>query len=186
MVARAEQGSRYLLQFVKDLLDLYKIRATKEIEKKFISLSEIINKVVEQLKPKAERKHLVLSVEDFVSPAIIFANADAIEQLLANLIDNAIKYTPWGGKVTVECGPSTVDGFVQVFVVDTGIGIPQEDLPHIFEDFYRAKNAEQFEKDGTGLVLSIVKQIIDAHNGKIWVESQVGKGSKFVFILPKG
>jgi len=186
MVARAEQGSRYLLQFVKDLLDLYKIRATKEIEKKFISLSEIINKVVEQLKPKAERKHLVLSVEDFVSPAIIFANADAIEQLLANLIDNAIKYTPWGGKVTVECGPSTVDGFVQVSVVDTGIGIPQEDLPHIFEDFYRAKNAEQFEKDDTGLGFSIVKQIIEAHNGKIWVESQVGKGSKFVFILPKG
>ena len=86
----------------------------------------------------------------------------------------------------MECGPSTVDGFVQVSVVDNGIGIPQEDLPHIFEDFYRAKNAEQFEKDGTGLGLSIVKQIIEAHNGKIWVESQVGKGSKFVFILPKG
>jgi signal transduction histidine kinase len=186
MVARAEQRSRYLLQFVKDLLDLSKIRATKEIEKKSISLSEIINKVVEQLKPKAKGKQIVLSVEDSVSPAIIFANADAIEQLLTNLIDNAIKYTPWGGKVTVECGPSTVDGFVQVSVVDTGIGIPQEDLPHIFEDFYRAKNAEQFEKDGTGLGLSIVKQIIEAHNGKIWVESQVGKGSKFVFILPKG
>jgi signal transduction histidine kinase len=186
MVARAEQRSRYLLQFVKDLLDLSKIRATKEIEKKSISLSEIISKVVEQLKPKAEGKQIVLSVKDSVSPAIIFANADAIEQLLTNLIDNAIKYTPRGGKVTVECGPSTVDGFVQISVVDTGIGIPQEDLPHIFEDFYRAKNAEQFEKDGTGLGLSIVKQIIETHNGKIWVESQVGKGSKFVFILPKG
>lgn len=186
MLARAEQRSRYLLQFVKDLLDLSKIRAIKEIEKKSISLSEIINKVVEQLKPKAERKHLVLSVEDSVSPPIIFANADAIEQLLTNLIDNAIKYTPWGGKVTLECGPSTVDCFFQGSVVDTGIGIPKEDLPHIFEDFYRAKNAEQFEKDGTGLGLSIVKQIIEAHNGKIWVESQVGKGSKFMFILPKG
>jgi len=186
MIARAEQRSRYLLQFVKDLLDLSKIRATKEIEKKSISLSEIINKVVEQLKPKAEGKQIVLSVKDSVSPAIIFANAEAIGQLLTNLIDNAIKYTPRGGKVTVECGPSTVDGFVQVSVVDTGIGIPQEDLPHIFEDFYRAKNAEQFEKDGTGLGLSIVKQIIETHNGKIWVESQVGKGSKFVFILPKG
>jgi len=184
MVARAEQRSKYLSQFVKDLLDLSKIRATKEIEKKSVSLSEIINKVVEQLKPKAEGKQLVLSVEDSVSPAIIFANADAIEQLLTNLIDNAIKYTPRGGKVTVECGPSTVDGFVQVSVVDTGIGIPQEDLPHIFEAFY--KNAEKFEKDGKGLGLSIVKQIIEAHNGKIWVESQVGKGSKFVFTLPKG
>jgi len=187
MITRAEQRSRQLLQFVKDLLNLSKIRAAKEIEKKLISLSEIINKVVEQLKPKAEQKQLVLTVETdlFAQNYVIFANADAIEHLLINLIDNAIRYTPKGGKITIECGTSTVEGFVEVSITDTGIGIPQEDLPHIFEDFYRAKNAEQFEKNGTGLGLSIVKQILEVHGGEIWVESQVGKGSRFVFTLPK-
>ncbi|MFN3966423.1 MAG: sensor histidine kinase, partial [Endomicrobiia bacterium] len=185
MIARAEQRSRYLLGFVKDLLNLSKIRAAKQIEKKPVSLSEIINKVVEQLRQKAQEKQIVLSVENSVNPGIIFANPDAMEQLLINLIDNAIKYTPWGGKVTIKYQPSTINGFVEVSVSDTGIGIPQEELPYIFEDFYRAKNAEKFEKEGTGLGLSIVKQIIKSHNGEIWVESQVGRGTRFIFTLPK-
>lgn len=186
MVARAEQRSRYLLQFVKDLLDLSKIRATKEIEKKLISLSEVINKVVEQLKPKTEEKKLSLSIENFASNSSINANPDAMEQLLSNLICNAIKYTPRGGKILLNVQRSTLSDPVQVSIVDTGIGIPQEELPHIFEDFYRAKNAEQMEKYGTGLGLSIVKQIIESHNGEIWVESHVGGGSRFIFTLPKG
>ncbi len=186
MVARAEQRTRYLLQFVKDLLDLSKIRAEKELEKKSVSLSEIINKVIGQLRPKAEEKQLVLVFKNSGNRTTVSANPESIEHLLFNLIDNAIKYTPWGGKITVEYQPATVDNYIQVSIIDTGIGIPQEELPHIFEDFYRAKNAQTFEKDGTGLGLSIVKQIIEAHNGKIWVESQVGKGTKFTFILPKG
>jgi len=189
MVARAEQRSRYLLHFVKDLLDLSKMRATKEMDsillKKSISLSETIENVVEQLKPVTEGKKLLLSVENSAGSSLIPANPDAMEQLLVNLIGNAIKYTPWGGKITVASRPSIVDGFVQMCVEDTGIGISQEDLPHIFEDFYRAKNAVQMEKDGTGLGLSIVKQIVNSHGGEIWVESQVGKGSRFFITLPK-
>ncbi|MFQ5866915.1 MAG: sensor histidine kinase [bacterium] len=184
MVARAEQRSRQVLHFVKDLLDLSKIRATKELEKKLISFSEIVKKVIEQLKGRAEEKGLTLSLENSTTSSLISANPDALEQLLVNLIVNAIKYTPWGGNVGIQTIEQP-DCF-QTVVSDTGIGIPQEDLSHIFEDFYRAKNAEQMEKDGTGLGLSIVKQIIEAHKGEIWVESQVGKGSRFIFTLPKG
>ena len=185
MISRAEQRSRYLLHFVKGLLDLSKMRADKELDKKPISLSETITKVIEQLKPRMEEKELSLTVENSVSGTLISANPDAMEQLFTNLISNAIRYTPWGGKITVGCQLSTVNGFIQVSVEDTGIGIPQEDLPHIFEDFYRAKNAQALEKDGTGLGLSIVKQIINSHGGEIWLESQVGKGSRVTFTLPK-
>jgi len=183
MVARAEQRSRAVLHFVKDLLDLSKIRATKEIEKRPISLSEIVRKVVEQLKPRAVEKGLTLSVETSTGGSLISANPDNLEQLMVNLIVNAIKYTPWDGNVRIQIKEKS-DCF-EVVVYDTGIGISQEDLSHIFEDFYRAKNAELMEKDGTGLGLSIVKQIIEAHGGEIWVESKVGKGSRFIFALPK-
>ncbi|MDD5686544.1 MAG: HAMP domain-containing sensor histidine kinase [Elusimicrobia bacterium] len=185
MIARSEQRSQHLLHFVKDLLDLSKMRVDKEIEKKPVSLSEIVIKVVEQLKLKAEEKGLTISVGNFAGNTLISANPDAMEQLLINLTLNAIKYTPWGGKVALRITHSTLNNSVQVSIEDTGIGIPQEDLSHIFEDFYRAKNAEQMEKDGTGLGLSIVKQIINSHSGDIWVESEVGKGSKFSFTLPK-
>jgi len=183
MVARAEQRSRAVLHFVKDLLDLSKMRADREIEKKSLSLFETIKKVVDQLNPKAEEKKLTLSVENSTGSSVISANPDAIEQLMVNLIMNAVKYTPWNGKVGIQIEEKQY--CFQCVVWDTGIGIPQEDLAHIFEDFYRAKNAEQFEKDGTGLGLSIVKQIISDHGGEIWVESHVGKGSKFIFTLPK-
>lgn len=186
MVARAEQRSRYLLHFVKNLLDLSKIRISKKLEKKNIILSDVIQKVTEQLKPRAAEKGLELSIKNSIGNSSVFVNPDALEQLVVNLIVNAIKYTPWSGKIIVDCGPSTKDGFIQVSIQDTGIGIPEDSLFHIFEDFYRAKNAEQMEKDGTGLGLSIVKQIVGAHKGEIWVESHVGKGSKFFFTLPKG
>jgi signal transduction histidine kinase len=183
MIARAEQRSRYVLHFVKDLLDLSKIKTTKELEKKTISLSKIVRKVIDQLKLKAEEKRLALSVENSTNSSLISANPDALEQLLVNLIVNAIRYTPWGGNVGIQIKEKP-DCF-QTVIWDTGIGISQEDLVHIFEDFYRTKNAELMEKDGTGLGLSIVKQIIDAHGGEIWVESGVGKGSRFIFTLPK-
>lgn len=115
--------------------------------------------------------------------SLIYANEDALEQLFTNLIVNATKYTPWGGKVGAEIKEE--EDHFRATVWDTGIGIPQEELSHIFEEFYRAENAEQMEKEGTGLGLSIVKQIIETHKDEIWVESEVGKGSKFTFTLPE-
>lgn len=183
MIARAEGRSRYLLGFVKDLLDLSRIRATRELEKNTVSLSDITKKVVDQLSPKANEKKISIILDLPQTNLTVHANSDSLEHLLINLVTNAIKYTPWGGNIGI--GLKEEKKNIQVSVWDTGIGIPREDLPHIFEDFYRAKNACAIEKDGTGLGLAIVKQIIEAHSGQIWVESQVGKKSQFTFILPK-
>jgi two-component system, OmpR family, phosphate regulon sensor histidine kinase PhoR len=109
-------------------------------------------------------------------------DANLLRDVLRNLLDNAIQYTPPGGRVQVT---AAVDGgFAVVTVSDTGIGIPQSDQPRIFERFYRVDAARSREVGGTGLGLSIAKHVVEAHGGKIWVESTVGSGSTFRFSVP--
>ena len=103
--------------------------------------------------------------------------------MVTNLLLNAIKYTPKNG--SVEINANVQDKFVVTEVTDTGIGIPQDELPYIFDEFYRAANAREIDKDGTGLGLSIVKQIIERLGGEIWAQSREGIGSTFKFKLPK-
>ena len=118
---------------------------------------------------------------------------DKMYQLVLNLIDNAIKYTPKSGIIqviadeipTVEVqGDTFIAGFAQVSVSDTGIGIPPEDKEKVFDEFYRTDEALRMKEPGTGLGLSICRGIVQAHGGRIWVESQRGRGSKFIFTLP--
>ncbi len=184
MITRAEQRCINLLHFVKDLLDLSRMRSLKEQEKEKILFWNVVKKVVENLKVIAEEKKLKLSLgnnnKDFV-----MGNPKALEEMMDNLIINAIKYTPRGGKIAITHQLSLDPGFIKVSVSDTGIGIKQKNLPFIFDDFFRAKNALMLEKNGTGLGLSIVKQIVESHNGEIWAESKLGKGTKFTFTLPK-
>jgi len=113
---------------------------------------------------------------------VIQGDPDMLAQVLINLVDNAIKYTPSGGRITIRAG--TTEGNVKVEVEDTGIGIPPENLPRIFERFYRVDKARSRELGGIGMGLAIVKHIIRAHGGKAKVESEVGKGSTFIFTLP--
>lgn len=183
MVSRAESQTTYLLHFVKDLLNLSKIKAAREPEMKNLSLLKIVENVVNQVESRASKKKISLELKDSTYGSAIFANRDAMEQLFINLLVNAIKYTNPNGKVGVELIEE--EKYFQVVVWDTGIGIPQPDLPYIFDDFYRAKNARQMEEKGTGLGLSIVKQIVHSHKGEIQVESDPNKGSKFIFTLPK-
>jgi two-component system phosphate regulon sensor histidine kinase PhoR len=107
-----------------------------------------------------------------------------LEQILINLLDNAIKYTPEGGRVIVSAIEKDSKD-IQFSVEDNGIGIPKEDLSRIFERFYRVDKGRSKEMGGTGLGLSIVKHLVQAHGGRVWVESQPGKGSTFYFTLPK-
>ncbi len=189
MISRAEHRTIGLLDFVKDILNLSKIRVLRKLKKNNISLSGLAKKIIEQVESKAKEKHISLVIESLNQNDIVYANQNSIEQLLSNLLFNAVRYTPNEGKVALNCsrpGGRRLKGFMQISVSDTGIGIPQEDLPYVFNDFYRAKNAEIFAEDGTGLGLSIVKQIVEAHGGKIWIESRVGKGSTFIFTLPIG
>ena len=112
----------------------------------------------------------------------VFGNSLSIEEVITNLLFNAIKYTAQNGEVKINA--KNDKGDILVEIIDTGIGIPEEELPKVLDEFHRATNVRKIEKDGTGLGLSIAKQIIERHNGKIWVDSQEGIGTKFSFTLP--
>ena len=182
MIQRAENRSGLLIKFVKDLLNLSSIRAREKMEMQIVSLKNLAERMIDQnqILAKEKRLELVLSMNQHYWVKI---NAIAIEELLLNLLSNAIRYTPEGGRITLQA-EAVSDSEVQVSVSDTGIGIPAKDLPHIFQDFFRAKNAKSLEKSGTGLGLSIAKQIVETHHGRIWAESRIDEGTTFYFTLP--
>ena len=112
----------------------------------------------------------------------VYGNQISIEELTTNILLNGIKYTPAGGTVTLTTEKDAE--FVTIEVSDTGIGVPEDELPKIFDEFYRASNARATERDGTGLGLSLAKQIIERHGGKIWARSHLGQGTTLSFTLP--
>ncbi|HXF85263.1 MAG TPA: ATP-binding protein [Anaerolineales bacterium] len=170
-----------LTQMTQELLDLSRIESGQE-ELRFapISPKNLLDIVAERMKAQIERAALKLSIICEENLPNIRADLSRLEQVLVNLIHNAVKFTPPRGEVTLlaEAG----DGFVRFAVRDTGIGIPMEDLPRIFERFYQVDKSRT--GSGTGLGLSIAKHIVEAHEGKIWVESEVGRGSTFFFTIP--
>jgi two-component system phosphate regulon sensor histidine kinase PhoR len=148
-----------------------------------VSIYDLIGKAVHLLRPLAEKKGQVILVSSAEGVGPVIGDADKLTEVLINLIDNAIKYTPDGGRITVEARQGA--SAVEIAVSDTGIGIPSKEISRIFERFYRVDRARFREIGGTGLGLSIVKHIVEAHGGKMAVESRVGKGSRFVVSLPK-
>ncbi|MEI7904436.1 MAG: HAMP domain-containing sensor histidine kinase [Candidatus Firestonebacteria bacterium] len=182
MLARAEKRSLYMLDFISDLLNLSSIRTDRNLRKTLVSISMIAERTVEQIKHRFTAKNLKFEFLDNLEEAIIYANEDSIERVFINLLENAVRYTPSGGRISLSL--SNREGKAETTIKDNGIGISEEDQQNLFNDFYRAENARMIEKDGTGLGLSIVKQILEAHEGKIWFESTLGQGSRFVFSLP--
>lgn len=152
-----------------------------ELRKSQLDAKEIIGNVVADLADQAGHRHIGLAIKALPSAAI-FGDKDSIARLFSNVIENAIRYTPEGGSITVDGWKQ--DTCICVSIEDNGIGIPPESLPHIFDRFYRVEKARSREAGGSGLGLAIVKAIVDAHGGEITVESQVGKGSKFLISLP--
>jgi two-component system phosphate regulon sensor histidine kinase PhoR len=112
----------------------------------------------------------------------VLADETRVTQILLNLVDNAYNYTPPGGQITIRA--QALEGAVEIGVTDTGIGIPTEELPHIFERFYRANHPFVQRIPGTGLGLAIVKHLVELHGGHVWVDSEPGRGSTFRFLLP--
>lgn len=183
LVQRSQRRISFLLALVKDLLELAAGKMEQlRGEKKEVVLNEIITKVTELMRPSAEEKGLEFTVEIADEPLIIVGVEDGLERVFMNLVSNAIKYTPEGGSVTVRVWSE--DDQIKAEVSDTGIGIPEEALSRIFEEFYRAKNAKSLEMEGTGLGLAIAKDVIEQHGGQISVESAVGEGSTFYVTLP--
>lgn len=186
--------AKRLSRMVDDLLDIARIKSGKgKLLHVSTDLCALIEKATEALKTRAEAKQLSLRLIYMRKPIQITLDQDKIYQLLMNLMDNAIKYTAPGGTVqiradeipTVEVqGDVFIAGFAQVSVIDTGVGISPSDRDRIFEEFYRTAPIFGSDEEGTGLGLSICRGIVQAHGGRIWVESQPGKGSKFIFTLP--
>jgi two-component system phosphate regulon sensor histidine kinase PhoR len=174
-----------LTKIVEDLLMLSKIE-TKEfqLKKEVLSLGDLIDDVVDFVKELAEKKKISISRNEIPTSLTLEADRNYLEQVLTNLLDNAIKYTPEGGKITISAIEKDQKE-VQCSIEDNGIGIPKEDLPRIFERFYRVDKGRSQELGGTGLGLSIVKHIVQAHGGRVWAESQLDKGSTFYFTLPR-
>ncbi|MCX8118911.1 MAG: response regulator [Desulfobacterota bacterium] len=184
LLSRAKERTRGLLGLIKDLLDLSKIEAGRMVQyKEPLTLQEVIQKVVDLMRVEAETKKIDLQFLPPLQNPPIQADRSSMEGIFTNLISNAIKYTPEGGKVWITLGEE--GDFVKATVSDTGIGIKKEDLPRIFDKFYRVKTAETRQIVGTGLGLSIVKSIVEAHHGSITVESEEGGGSTFTVLLPK-
>jgi signal transduction histidine kinase len=184
LLSRAKQRTKGLLELIKDLLDLSKIEAGKMVQyKEPLLLQEVVQRVVDLMRVEAENKKIDLQFSTPSEVPLIHADRHSMEGIFTNLISNAIKYTPEGGKVWVNLGEEV--GFVKATISDTGIGIKKEDLPRIFDKFYRVKTTETRQIVGTGLGLSIVKSIVDAHLGSISVESEEGGGTTFTVFFPK-
>lgn len=181
---RIEVETDKLTQMVRELGELSRIESGESpLSKKPIELAPFIEKVVERMRPQADRSELALSVEATPNLRPVPADPDRLEQVLVNLIHNAIKFTPAGGRITVAAAPKNGNG-VEISVKDTGVGISPEDLPRIFERFYKVDKART-GGGGTGLGLAIAKHIVQAHGGEIRAESSPGQGSTFVFTLPR-
>ena len=172
-----------LLELINDLLSL---AASKSIEPdeslELVIVNPIIKQVVNNFSVQAEDKKISLIFEPIETPIAVLATEDGLFTLFNNLMGNAIKYTSQGGSVQVNV--DFKDHCVQITFSDTGIGIPKEDVPHLWEEFYRASNVRKSEITGTGLGLSIVKQLVERFSGEIKVISAEGKGTKFIVTMP--
>ena len=177
------QNARRLTQLTSDLMTLSQIEVkAREFEFRMHSVSKLLRIATEGIKPVAEGKKLTLSVQPVDSGITLQCDAGALQQILANLLDNAAKYTPELGRISV--GVQQRERKLDFYVSDTGIGIAKEHIPRLFERFYRVDKARSRELGGTGLGLAIVKHLVQAHNGAVWVESELGVGTTFWFALP--
>lgn len=182
--ARAAKRIDQALKLVDDLLILARSQDARfTVEMKEVDLVHAINEVAASLRPRAEKEGVTLTTNVPGELPSILGDPESIEQLVTNLTANAIKYTPRDGEVRIV---AEVEGDrVLVKIADSGIGISGEDLPHVFEEFYRGENARKFTEQGTGLGLSIVKSIADMHGAEISVESETGQGTTFKAAFPR-
>jgi len=178
---RVETEVDALTQMVQELVELTRIESGQvPLQRTPTPVAEILRPPVARLQAQAERAHVQLTLALAADIPAVFADAERLHQVVTNLVHNALKFTPPGGAVTVSAEQR--DDEVVVSVRDTGAGIPADDLPRIFERFYRADRSRS--GGGTGLGLSIAKHIVQAHGGRIWAESVEGRGSTFYFSLP--
>ena len=178
-----DQECDRLTRLISDLLNVSRIEAGRalELNPMPMDISEIVDKVVAAQKSYTNKHDFTIDLDPGI-PNIV-ADADKFDQILTNLTNNAIKYSPDGGLITIK--GKKLDGIVRISVEDHGMGISEDHLSKVFDRFHRVDNRDTRKAGGTGIGLYLVKHLVEAHGGKIWVESEVGKGSQFIFELPK-
>ena len=173
-----------LQSLIEDLLDLSKIEKQGfKLNPEYFEINGILEEIFVILKRKAKEKEIELLLNRPPKDLFLFADASRVKQVFINLINNAIAYTPAGGEVKVNV--EEVDGEIVIVVSDTGVGMEQEEIPRIFERFYRVDKARSRNSGGTGLGLAIVKHIVEAHHGSISVKSKLDNGTTFTVKLSK-
>lgn len=175
---------------IQDLLDISKLDSGSETHwQDNVNITQLIQDAVEQIRPQADKKELTLATQFTLEGAgqefNVAGNADQLQRALLNILTNAVKYTPNAGSISIAVKVTGGDQ-LEIKIQDSGCGIDPEDIPHIFERFYRADKARTRETGGTGLGLAIVREIIARHHGTVSLESVVGKGSTFTITLPLG
>ena len=196
-LAKVQNNTDRLVRLIGDLLDLSRIEAGRiELHRTRVHVAEVIQDVVDSLRPMVVEKGLELSVVPGQTDFFVFADRDKIQQVLINLTGNAVKFTPSGGCITISTrsvaapedegrtSGSAPRHYLEVSVADSGEGIPSEELDAIFDKFHQVRRENRYKAQGTGLGLSIAKSLIELHGGRIRVESRPRAGSRFVFTLP--
>jgi len=198
-------SGKHLLSLINDILDLSKIEAGKlELELSIFSLKEAFKAAMSMFKEKAMKHEIRLDLEMGPDAEIeIEADERKLKQIMFNLLSNAVKFTPDGGSVQItarktgsgegEKGlpetaalPRVCTGrdFIEISVTDTGLGIKPEDIPKLFKEFTQLEAACTKNREGTGLGLALTKKLVELHKGRIWIESEIGKGSTLLFVIP--
>jgi signal transduction histidine kinase len=180
---RALSQTSRLRELVDDLINISRLETDMKISKRYFEILFFVNNIVNELSELSKNKKVKLTVESEVSEKTrAFGDEERLKQVIINLVDNAIKYTNEDGEIKI--GLRKTDKDVIISISDNGVGIPKDDLPRIFERFYRVDKTRSRDMGGSGLGLSIVKHILELHKSTIKVESEEGKGTKFEFNLP--
>jgi signal transduction histidine kinase len=188
-------SGRHLLGLINDILDLSKVEAGKmELEPDSLSLKkDVLEPSLVLLQEKAHKHNISLTLEvDSRADINLSADSKKLKQILFNLLSNAVKFTPDGGSVEVKAqlvkgdvaAVPVAEDSIEISVKDSGIGIKPEDLSKLFQTFSQIESSYTKTVEGTGLGLALTKKLVELHGGKIWVESEFGKGSKFIFVIP--
>jgi signal transduction histidine kinase len=171
----------HLLDLINDILDLSKVEAGRlRIQREAVDIAASVEEALASIRPGAAAKSIRIETGIAVSDAI-FADRVRFKQILYNLLSNAVKFTPAGGNVSVAL--TCREQFAEISVRDNGTGIQTEDQPFVFETFYQGSSASVGVSEGTGLGLPVTKALVEQHGGRIWFESEPGKGSCFTFSL---
>jgi signal transduction histidine kinase len=184
-VGHIHRDSKHLLELINDVLDLSKIESGKvELRRELFEGAAEVAQVVESVRPAAETKGIELQTQ-IEGKWNLDGDKVRFREVLFNLLSNAVKFTPSGGRITVAAAESDQPEFCCFSVEDTGVGIAAGEEESIFDKFYQVGSTTKGVREGTGLGLTITRHIVELHGGRIWVESELGKGSRFTFTMPR-